>query len=513
MRLASCCSVEVMNGGLGRADVRLALDAGDLEGRALEPVGEPAHRLLVELARLATQLPVRPEVPAAGDALPLDGDEPRVEALRIERGQEIPPCGRAERHPLALALDDEPRRHRLDTAGREPGHDLLPEDRRHLVAVEPVEDPPRLLRVDKPLVDLARLLERLLDRVAGDLVEDHPPHGNLRLQHLEQVPGDRLALAVLVRREQELVGAGELLLQLRDRLLLVRVDDVERLESVLDVNPEARPRLPLVLLGDLGRAVRQVANVAHGGLHDEVRPEVAGDRSRLRRGLDDDQALRHRRVTIARALDTAPVSLRPPLLYRVVAAVSRPILYGPFRLRVQGTEHVPATGGYVLACNHLSNFDPWPLGMPLYPERWLRFMAKAELYWWPATYVLNAAGAFPVHRERADVEAVETAVRLAREGNVVVMFPEGTRRRKGLAKKRQARARSGAARIALLAAVPLVPAAVAGTDRLLALGPLRVAFGAPIEMDDLVASEDTREAARLATERLMARIAELETSC
>ncbi len=207
------------------------------------------------------------------------------------------------------------------------------------------------------------------------------------------------------------------------------------------------------------------------------------------------------------------MSLRPPLLYRVVAAVSRPILYGPFRLRVQGTEHVPATGGYVLACNHLSNFDPWPLGMPLYPERWLRFMAKAELYWWPATYVLNAAGAFPVHRERADVEAVETAVRLAREGNVVVMFPEGTRRRKGLAKKRQARARSGAARIALLAAVPLVPAAVAGTDRLLALGPLRVAFGAPIEMDDLVASEDTREAARLATERLMARIAELETSC
>ncbi len=207
------------------------------------------------------------------------------------------------------------------------------------------------------------------------------------------------------------------------------------------------------------------------------------------------------------------MNLRPPLLYRVVAAVSRPILYGPFRLRVQGTEHVPATGGCVLACNHLSNFDPWPLGMPLYPERWLRFMAKAELYWWPATYVLDAAGAFPVHRERADVEAVETAVRLAREGNVVVMFPEGTRRRKGLVKRHQARARSGAARIALLAGVPLVPAAVAGTDRLLSLGPLRVAFGAPIETEDLVASEDTRQAARLATERLMARIAELEASC
>ena len=202
----------------------------------------------------------------------------------------------------------------------------------------------------------------------------------------------------------------------------------------------------------------------------------------------------------------------PPLLYRFAALISRPVLYGPYRLRASGTENVPATGGVVLACNHLSSFDPWPLGMPLWPVRWLRFMAKAELYWWPATYVLNAAGAFPVHRERADVEAVQTAVRLAREGNVVVMFPEGTRRRKGLVKKHQARARSGAARIALDAGVPLVPAALAGTDRLLSLGPLRIAYGAPIELDDLIATGDMRRAAQEATERLMARIAELEAS-
>jgi len=202
--------------------------------------------------------------------------------------------------------------------------------------------------------------------------------------------------------------------------------------------------------------------------------------------------------------------VRPPLLYNVVAVASWPVLHWLFRLRVQGTENVPETGGYVLACNHLSNFDPWPLGMPLWPQRWLRFMAKAELYWWPATMVLNAAGAFPVHRERADVEAVQTAVRLAQEGNVVVMFPEGTRRKKGLVKRHQARARSGAARIALEAGVPLVPAAVAGTDRLLALGPLSIAFGAPIEMDDLVADGDLRSAAQAATERLMASITELE---
>jgi 1-acyl-sn-glycerol-3-phosphate acyltransferase len=204
--------------------------------------------------------------------------------------------------------------------------------------------------------------------------------------------------------------------------------------------------------------------------------------------------------------------VRPPALYNVVAALSWPVLYGVFRLRVQGQENVPENGGYVLACNHLSNFDPWPLGMPLWPKHWLRFMAKAELYWWPATYILDAAGAFPVHRERTDVEAVQTAVRLAREGNVVVMFPEGTRRRKGLVKKHQARARSGAARIALDAGVPLVPAAVAGTDRLLRLGPLRIAYGAPIEVEDLLATGDMRQASQVATERLMARIAELEAT-
>jgi 1-acyl-sn-glycerol-3-phosphate acyltransferase len=105
-----------------------------------------------------------------------------------------------------------------------------------------------------------------------------------------------------------------------------------------------------------------------------------------------------------------------------------------------------------------------------------------------------------------------TAERLAREGNVVVMFPEGTRRRKGLVKRHQARAHSGAARIALETGVPLVPAAVAGTDQLLKLGPIEVVFGAPLEIDDLRASDDIRRASQEATERLMARIAELEAT-
>jgi 1-acyl-sn-glycerol-3-phosphate acyltransferase len=204
--------------------------------------------------------------------------------------------------------------------------------------------------------------------------------------------------------------------------------------------------------------------------------------------------------------------MRPPLVYRLVGVVSWPVLRGPFRLRVTGRDSVPPTGGYVLACNHLSSFDPWPLGLPLWPQRWLRFMAKAELYWWPLRLLLDHAGAFKVRRGLGDREAVETAIRLAREGHIVVMFPEGTRRKKGLIKKHQPRPRSGAARIALEAGVPLVPAAVAGTDRLLTLGPLRIAYGAPIELDDLRAGDDLRRSSHEATERLMARITELEAT-
>jgi 1-acyl-sn-glycerol-3-phosphate acyltransferase len=203
--------------------------------------------------------------------------------------------------------------------------------------------------------------------------------------------------------------------------------------------------------------------------------------------------------------------MRPSPLYTVVAVLSWPVLRGLYRLRASGRENLPAEGGFVLACNHISNFDPWPLGLPIWPKRFLRFMAKSELYWWPLRYLINGVGAFPVRRGQHDVAAIETAVRLAREGYPVVMFPEGTRRRKGLVKRFEARPRSGAARIALEAGVPLVPAAVKGTDQLLRLGRLRVAYGAPIDVEDL-RDKEVAEAAQVATERLMARILELEES-
>jgi 1-acyl-sn-glycerol-3-phosphate acyltransferase len=203
--------------------------------------------------------------------------------------------------------------------------------------------------------------------------------------------------------------------------------------------------------------------------------------------------------------------MRPSPVYNLIAVLSWPVLRTLYRLSARGIENLPKSGGFVLASNHVSSFDPWPLGLPLWPGRFLRFMAKSELYWWPLKYVLNGGGAFPVRRGQRDVQAIETAVDLARRGYVVAMFPEGTRRTKGLVKRHEARPRSGAARIALEAGVPLVPAAVKGTDKLTRFGKLKVVYGPPVEIDDL-RGLDVADASRAATVRLMEKINELESS-
>jgi 1-acyl-sn-glycerol-3-phosphate acyltransferase len=196
-------------------------------------------------------------------------------------------------------------------------------------------------------------------------------------------------------------------------------------------------------------------------------------------------------------------------VYRLIGVLTAGPVRRLFRVRSMGEEHLPREGGFVLAANHVSNLDPWPLGLPLYPSRQLRFMAKVELYRPPLSWILESVGAFPVKRGMHDEEAIERAVELARAGEVVAIFPEGTRRKKGVVKRHQPRARTGAARVALAAGVPLVPAAIGGTDHLLRLGPLRVAYGPPIALDDL-GDMDGRQAAKIATSRLMDAIHTLE---
>ncbi|GAB3817914.1 hypothetical protein GCM10027605_69410 [Micromonospora zhanjiangensis] len=171
----------------------------------------------------------RLEVLAGGDPVAVQPDQGGVEgprpvdlALHREGGQDVPVLGAAERHPLPLALHHDPGGHRLDPPGGQAAADLAPQHRGDLVAVQPVQDPARLLGVHQVPVDLAGVGHGGLDRRPGDLVEDHPLDRHLGLEGLHQVPGDRLTLAVLVGGEEDLVHLLHQRAQLGDLLAAVR---------------------------------------------------------------------------------------------------------------------------------------------------------------------------------------------------------------------------------------------------------------------------------------------------
>jgi len=142
--------------------------------------------------------------------------------------------------------------------------------------------------------------------------------------------------------------------------------------------------------------------------------------------------------------------------------------FGPVRaivtalvpIRVEGREHLPATGGYIVAANHISGYDPPAIEFALRTP--VRFMGKQELFQVPLLGgFLRAIGNFPVRRGASDREALETALRVVEAGQPLGFFPEGTRSKDG----RLRRARPGIAFLARRSGAPIVPVAVMGTPR------------------------------------------------
>lgn len=194
---------------------------------------------------------------------------------------------------------------------------------------------------------------------------------------------------------------------------------------------------------------------------------------------------------------------------RFLRAAVAPLLLLLFRVRVIGAEHVPATGA-VLSGNHISNADPVLLWCAT--PRHVHFMAKVEL--WkisPMAWALPRLWAFPINRGAPDRAAIQTATSLLQEGELVGIFPEGTRNRDGSAEAQQ-----GAAFIALRAGVPIVPVGIAGTDLIKPDGAhfmrfprVTIRFGEPIHAEEFEGGRKERVAAMTAA--VMDRIAiELE---
>ena len=148
------------------------------------------------------------------------------------------------------------------------------------------------------------------------------------------------------------------------------------------------------------------------------------------------------------------------LVLLVVRLVLTPLFLTYLRMKRMGREHIPAEGPVILASNHRSFFDPFIIGTMT--RRPVYYVAKKELFAYSRLlgWVLNALGAFPVDRGAGDQDTIDTAKAILDRGEIVLMFPEGTRTRPGSLGK----PRRGVGRLALETGAPVVPIAIIGTE-------------------------------------------------
>ncbi len=188
-----------------------------------------------------------------------------------------------------------------------------------------------------------------------------------------------------------------------------------------------------------------------------------------------------------------------------------------WRPKVEGLENVPATGGAVFAGNHLSVADELFLGSVV--PRHIAFWAKAEYFSGTGVgglftrKLMEGLGAIKVERAggRAALTAFDAAIPALRAGDMVAVYPEGTRSPDG----RLYRGRTGAARLAVAAGVPIIPVGVIGTEKvqpigqpypLIGRGKVVIKFGKPIET---AGRADDRTSLRALTDEVMAEIQKL----
>jgi 1-acyl-sn-glycerol-3-phosphate acyltransferase len=172
-----------------------------------------------------------------------------------------------------------------------------------------------------------------------------------------------------------------------------------------------------------------------------------------------------------------------------------------------GREHVPKDGPVLLAANHRSFLDPFIVAVCV--RRPVYFVAKRELFEkrWQG-WLLNALGAFPIRRGESDDESMDTALEILKRGDVVVIFPEGTRIRTGSLGK----AKRGVGRMALESGAPVVPVTIHGSLgirswRRLRFPKVTIQYGEPLVFEAV--ERPSREQAQEAAERIFEPVREM----
>jgi 1-acyl-sn-glycerol-3-phosphate acyltransferase len=204
----------------------------------------------------------------------------------------------------------------------------------------------------------------------------------------------------------------------------------------------------------------------------------------------------------------------------IAVPLVRPALVATTTHRWIGGENIPATGGFILVLNHISHVDPMTAAHIVYDHgRLPRYLAKSGLFKNKLLgFFLTAAGQIPVERStRNAAGAFDAAVAAVREGECVVVYPEGTLTRDPDGWPMTGK--SGAARIALETGCPVIPVGQWGAQAILApyskrpsLFPrklITMKVGTPVDLADLVPQPRTAAVIQEATDRIMAAITHL----
>ena len=203
------------------------------------------------------------------------------------------------------------------------------------------------------------------------------------------------------------------------------------------------------------------------------------------------------------------------MMYWVLKGILKPPLLTMYRIKVEGLENVPKRGGAIIAANHLSFLDSFFIPLVV-KRRKVTYLAKADYFkTWKTSWFFKAAGQISCEREGGSKseQSLNIALDVLKSGNLLGIYPEGTRSPDG----RLYRGRTGVARLALAAGVPVIPTGLVGTDTIQPKdaklpklsGELRVRFGKPLDFSRYQGREHDRFVLRSVTDEILYEIMQL----
>ena len=337
-----------------------------------------------------------------------------------------------------------------------------------------------------------------------------PEVSRLVSAHVASYPGVR---EVLVARQREMGAEGGIVMEGRDITTVVFPD--AEIQVYLTASREERARRRHAELA--GRGVPQpyaelLADLERRDREDRERP--GGALRRSERAVCLDTTGMPLDAVVTRVADLArrrqkPVRMR--FLFALSIWFVRSLFKLFFRLRIEGAEHLPERGGFILASNHASYLDPPLLGASLI-KRELHFLARSTLFRNACFGRLIAwYNAHPIERGRGPFQDWEAFKRILEADHALLVFPEGTRSPDGLLQ----RGRSGFGRLVYETRRPVIPAYIRGAYEALPkrgglrFAPITVRFGPPVPLDDLWALGGEKRTLRAIAQRTMEAIAAL----